>query len=756
MPAPSSVRSIDPWLWRLFLIAVGVRIVYFLFFLNSPFAVLQLTDQAYYRNWGIAISHGDLLGNQAYEQGPAYAWWLGLLYTLGFSDTAVIVLQLFLGATLAALIYSSAIRLKLKPAAAIAAGVMTALYGPLMYHEAMIMKSWLSPLCTSLVLTGTLHFIGSKKVRWLWLTGIAIGIVSLSRENHLLMIFPVIACLWLWRKDYAPVASWKAMAIPVVALCLTIAPATIRNYLVAHEFVLVTAGGGEVMYMAHGPYAKANYNPPPFIRPNPYFEHEDFRKEAARQTGRPLSRSESSRYWSNEATKTITSDPLNAASLTFWKGFNLVNNFEVPDNQNFLITRDHIPLLYVLPRFSWYFGLAIFGLWLARRDWRMHILPVGLILVHVVTILIFYNFDRFRIGLVPVMTIYAGSGLIALYEYWKEFRSTENTETRPAFRRRLIAGIVIVTLGTVISLLPPHDVNASFYRGLAQESAQLEEMARVGEARDLARDAVDNFPQQPQGWLMLAQTEYTLSQFEEAKRAADTGIALSPSEQELLALLDVKVDALIGLRETEEAEEVLKSTINEYPNHLSAYVKLATLQVEKYETKAAIDTLDRALARNDRNTGLWFNRGNIAALHCFSPKLYGEANAATMCAMAEESFRRAVELNPKDARILVKLTDYQLRSGDIEAALDSLQQGIELRPDAKEYAPLFPEALRQMGARFSEEEQQRFLAIVKEFYEQMAASRDPELAPELIDRLLPVARELKLDSLAADLQKIQE
>ncbi|MCA9038956.1 MAG: glycosyltransferase family 39 protein [Planctomycetaceae bacterium] len=753
MTSPSpSVRQIDPWFWRLFLIAVGVRIVYLFFFLNSPYAVLQLTDQAYYRNWGIAIAGGDFLGEAAFEQGPFYAYFLGLLYTVGFSDTMVIALQMLLGATIAPLIYSCAQKLNIKPAAAIIAGLLTACYGPLIYHEAMIMKSWLSPLCTTCALWGTLNFIETKKSSWLWLTGVVIGIVSLVRENHLLLILPVLLFLFVQRTKCAPLPFWKAAVIPVLGMGLMIFPATLRNYLVANEFVLVTSGGGEVLYMAHGPYAKANYNPPPFIRPNPYFEHEDFRKEAARQTGKQMTRSESSRYWSDQAKQTILSDPARTLSLTFWKGYNLVNNFEVPDNQIFLVTRSFIPLLYVLPRFAWIFGFALGGLWQVRREWRIHLLPVGLIFVHVITILIFYNFGRFRIGLTPLLMLYASWGMVNLYEEWKGLNPVSAEVNLPRNRIRFVTGLIVTAVGTLISFLPAHDVNASFYRGLDQQAAYLKESAQLGARREQARQNVTAQPETPEAWLQLAQLEYTLSQFEEANQATDAGLKMAPFRTDLL---DVKADALIGLRRTEAAAALLEKTIEEHPEHLPAYVKLATLKADDYDTVGAIEILDEALKHDKENVTLWFNRGNIAALHCFNKSLYGESESAQMCETAASSLERARELSPQDGRVLHKLSDYYLRQHELEKSLDALAAGVATHPEPKAYQGLIPEILRQAGSELSERQRRQFLQIVDQFVQQLADSPNPELATELIERLVSITRELKLSTFEQELLQSQ-
>ncbi|MEZ6048083.1 MAG: glycosyltransferase family 39 protein [Planctomycetaceae bacterium] len=720
--------------------------IYFFFFLQSPYAVLQLTDQAYYRNWGIAISHGDLLGTHAFEQGPFYAYLLGLFYSIGLSDKVIIVIQMLLGATLAPLIYSSALKLQLKPAVAIIAGLLTACYGPLVYHEAMIMKSWLSPLCTTLALWATLNFLSTQKLRWLALTGISTGIVCLSRENHLLMLFPVVVFLYLNRVQYAPIPLWKAVSLPVVCTALIHTAGHDQKLHRAHEFVLVTSGGGEVLYMAHGPFAQANYNPPPFIRPNPYYEHEDFRKEAARRNNQQMTRSESSKYWSSEAVAQIKSDPLRAMQLTFWKGFNLINNYEVPDNQNFLVTQTFIPLLYLLPRFAWLLGFALLGLVMVRDQLKLHLLPIGLILVHVVTILIFYNFDRFRIGLTPILAIYAGLGLFTLYSGWR------SKDFAHLSKRGLIYASLLVATGSVISLLPPHGVSLSGALDTEVLSENLQEMSQMGAYRAEAERLVANHPDDVAGWVMLAKAQYTLSQFEEANLAADKGLKISAAHPELL---EVKADALTGLRRTEEAISMLNELISKHPDYLSAYVRLAVLQREDYETVAAINTLDLALEREPRNASLWFNKGNIAALHCFNSSLYGEDQHEQMCEEAEQAFEKALQLDPQNGQIQLKVTDYYLRTGDTEKTLNTLTTGMKTHPELDDYQGVLLEVLRQQGTSYTAEQQQQLASACNVYLTTMLKGPMQGLTREFLQEILQICQEHKITTLATELQQFQ-
>jgi hypothetical protein len=111
--------------------------------------------------------------------------------------------------------------------------------------------------------------------------------------------------LWVWRKSSAAGARVTGRLAHLACLAgsflLVLTPSAARNYLVTGELVLVTTGGGEVMYIAHGPHANGYWNPGLSHRATPWTEHKVFHEEAERRAGRPLTRGESSRFWYGEA-----------------------------------------------------------------------------------------------------------------------------------------------------------------------------------------------------------------------------------------------------------------------------------------------------------------------------------------------------------------------------------------------------------------------------------------------------------------------
>ena len=74
---------------------------------------------------------------------------------------------------------------------------------------------------------------------WVALTGLLTGLATLTHENGLVVLLPLLAAVWLLRPRW----SWRALAAPALLLgvsALTILPWTIRNAVVLHSFIPVS------------------------------------------------------------------------------------------------------------------------------------------------------------------------------------------------------------------------------------------------------------------------------------------------------------------------------------------------------------------------------------------------------------------------------------------------------------------------------------------------------------------------------------
>ncbi len=177
--------------------------------------------------------------------GPVYPVFLAAVYrTLGRSATAVAIVQALAGAAtavLAALIGSWFSR-----RVAVISGVLTALCPALIaYTGAMLTETMLA-----LLLVVVVYLVAAVQrrpsVASAAIAGLALGVTTLLRPECVLLVPPAVIAAW-W-----PGGSRRAVAALAVAVVagMTIGVWTVRNYRVFHRPILVTAVGGEALWIS--------------------------------------------------------------------------------------------------------------------------------------------------------------------------------------------------------------------------------------------------------------------------------------------------------------------------------------------------------------------------------------------------------------------------------------------------------------------------------------------------------------------------
>lgn len=469
------------------LAALGARLFYLKQLSETPLFIQLRLDPLYYVEWARRIAGGDWLsGSQVFEQSPLYAYVLAGIFRLaGDGLMAPRLTQAVLGSLTCLLVYETA-RRTMGRSAALAAGLLGALYAPGIFYDGMIMKTGWAVFLTAAMALALVSSEGSRR-SLLLASGLLLGLASLVRDN-LILLAPLLA-LWLAAdarlrgrmtagglRESASRIAWLAAGV-----ILAIAPVTARNVAVSGEWVLTTSGGGEVFYIGNNPDADGRYSPPPFVRATSGLEHEDFRAEAARRLGRPLSRTEASRYWLGQGLRWIRENPRQYAVLLARKLLIFVNGYELPDNQNFDHHRRLVPALRGLPTWTFLFPLASAGFVLTLSAWR-DLLPLYVVGGgYLATVLMFFNFARFRMPLVPVLLVFAGAALARL----------PGLLSRPLRPGRIGATAVAAGAALVLALAPAG--GDALHRGQSESdlAAVMARAGRMEEAAALSRSGME-------------------------------------------------------------------------------------------------------------------------------------------------------------------------------------------------------------------------------------------------------------------------
>ena len=480
-------RLFDFWAAAaVFFCGLGARLLYVLSLRETPLFNGISLDPAYYIAWASRIAAGDWLsGTRVFEQSPLYAYILAGIFSQAGEDLLTVrLVQCAAGAVSSLLVFMITRKLFGRPAGLVA-GLLAGFYAPAVFYDGMIMKTGFAVLLTAAMTAALVHSDASRR-GLIFTGGLFLGLAALIRDN-LILLAPLLA-FWLVVDLFLPPSikfgrgreAAARVSILAAGVLLAILPVTARNVIVAGEFVLLRSGGGENFYIGNNPDADGKYSPPPFIRATSGLESEDFRVEAQKRLGRGLTRKEVSAYWLGESMAWIKENPGDWLRLTGRKLLIFLNGYELPDNQNFYHHRLLVPMLGYLPTWTLIFPLAASGFFLSLRAWRQ-LLPLYVIAAgYTATILLFFNFARFRMPLLPIALAFAAEGIIEIPALLR--RSNWSWAAPPA----LLAGAG----AAAIALAPMH--NDALHRGqaAAQLSALMFESGRISESRAASEEGI--------------------------------------------------------------------------------------------------------------------------------------------------------------------------------------------------------------------------------------------------------------------------
>ena len=565
-------------------VALGVRLLYLIEIRASPWFDFLHLDPRYYYDWGLRIAGGDWLGKEVFEQSPLYPYLLGIYFILFGHDLLLLrLIQFALGAGTAVLTCLLGRKL-FGRTAGLVAGLGAALYAPFLFYEGQVMKEFLTPLFSVAALL--LIYRGRESAKGsfpsLALAGLCIGLGTLVRDNFLILL-PLLALYLLLSPGITiPGARLRLLhaATLVAGALIALLPVAWRNHHVASEWVLTTSGGGEVFYIGNGPFANGAYLPPPWVRSNPRYEHEDFRRRAKEITGRELSRGEASRFWYREGWKAIADDPVRWVRLLFRKALLFLNDHELPDNYSFYSFRRFSSTLTLLPTFAFVFSLAVPGAIVSSKRWR-ELLPLILAGAgYMGSVMLFFNFARFRLPFIPILLVFAGAGAVEIARALSVLRSRILRPDRAAGRA---IGLVAVAVALFISVHVDLSSNAEEpFQDRLHLGAAYKIAGKYPEAEEVLRATVRDAEALlvKHGWSPGAGPVPGGITFQLALHAAHRDLA----------------GVLLAEKHPEQAIAELQAAIPLDPNDAELFQTLGGAYRETGDTKAARQAYERGLA----------------------------------------------------------------------------------------------------------------------------------------------------------------
>ncbi len=526
---------------------------------GDPFVATPILDSAAYDSWGMEIATKSFWGDRVFYQDPLYPYMLGIFYKLfGHHLAAVKVIQALV-ATVGLWMLFEAGRRTMGYAAALGALALAALYQTTAFYDVMLLKEFLGPFFIEAAL-----LCAAMNGRWWAGAGLSLGLAALVRGN-LLAVIPLVIILLCARKE------WRSAGLVAAGAAFAILPCAIRNYAVSRELVLTTAQGGQNFYIGNNETNwTGRYVPPPFMRPSPLYEESDFRTEAQRRSGRPLTSAQASSSWWGEAFGAIGKEPGSFAAATGRRTMLLLNAVEVPDNFSIPFMRRYSWALFLPPMG---FGLilaplAAGGIYLAWIERKKHALLFVVLAGTLVPLAFFFVFDRYRLPVLPALWLFGGYGMARYVELRsKGFVAINRTAVAVAAAMLVIAHLPIVSVDFAVP-----------WRNLAKYHLDRNETASAVEAAQHMLDA------KPELWKDVTSVALMAACYEGAGKRGD---ALAAWKRSAEATQAVEAWGNVGR---------LYASMGDWAKAVDAYAKALPLyRVERAEAMAKQNQLWEAV-----------------------------------------------------------------------------------------------------------------------------------------------------------------
>lgn len=407
--------------WRWWLVCVGVlalalRAGYLAELDGHPLFAVFLGDGEYYDAWALGVAGGDWFGTDVFYQAPLYPYFLAILYAIfGHSLMAVRVTQCVLGAASCVLLMQATRRFA-GERAGVAAGILLAAYAPAVFFDGLIQKASVDLFLVTLLLALCGQFLVRRHWAWLAGAGVALGALTLNRENARLLV-PIIAGWILLAFRSSPVGrrlTWAGAF--VLAGALVVVPVGLRNRAIGGEFLISTSQLGPNLYIGNHAGASGSYDPLLPGRANASVERTDATWLAERAAGRTLTPGEVSDYWVGQALAFLRDHPLDWLALVGRKLLLTINADEISDSESIEAYALGSRILRSLRwlDFGMLLAVGILGACVTRERWPAIGLIAASAVAFALSVAIFFVFDRYRYPLVPFVLVFAGAGIARL------------------------------------------------------------------------------------------------------------------------------------------------------------------------------------------------------------------------------------------------------------------------------------------------------------------------------------------------------
>ena len=408
--------SSDSWaVVGIFFLALVVRLVYLYESSDNPTFSSPVVDSMTYHRLARNLADGGQLATNYFWQGWLYPLFLAGLYFL--SDNSIIVakvVQMAVGGVTCALVYLLGRRI-FNRRVGFGAGVMVAVYGPLIFFEGELLATgWAAFWSAALVLL-FLETIAKKNIAMCFLLGLC-GALSILTRATFLPFFGVCYVFLLYR-FYGSSGGFRRMGMALVsglAGFLVIAfPGAWLSWRFGGHFGLMPYSGGVNIYVGNNPdYCET-------VTARPGWEWQRITNIPTRE-GLQGDVWAGDRYFKQKVLDYARAEPLEFFGRLASKTLGFFSSREIGRNVDIYLFGKWSQFIHFSVWKQWGFGfpfgvllpLTAVGMVYCRRELSA---PVALFLfLYSLAIILVFVAARYRVVIVPVMSVYASAGLGAL------------------------------------------------------------------------------------------------------------------------------------------------------------------------------------------------------------------------------------------------------------------------------------------------------------------------------------------------------
>jgi tetratricopeptide (TPR) repeat protein len=479
-------------------LSMTVRIFYISDYRHTDaYLPLPSSDSYHYFLWGKDIAGGESWGSKAFMKWPLYAYFLGFLFRF-FGENIYLVywLQFTLGTLSCILVYMIG-RIIFNRAVGLLAALFCLGYGIFLFYDGLLIYTTLSIFLNLFLFLFFLYVQNSPSKTNLFLLGIFLGICTLTQSN--VIIFGFLGVFWIfWQnRPNLPKLALSFFSF-LLGLFLIIGAVTLRNYLVEKDFILISGHLGVNFYIGNNPEAGGLFFTPTDLTPAQEGMFRDAKVIAQATRGREMKASEVSKFWFNKSLEFIKENPSAFLRLMGKKIFFLFSPKEQNHDAEYFLVFDKIRIFrFLFLDLSLIMPLFVLGLLINLRRFKNSAFLYLVLFSFSLSIVMFFVTTRYRVSMVPFMSIFAASAVFSGWEALtlkKHFRFFKLSISFIAiflfFQYSSFAGKIFLRNADNVSQYFHY-----FYKGMAHSrsadyASAIEELKKAYELYPSRRDAV--------------------------------------------------------------------------------------------------------------------------------------------------------------------------------------------------------------------------------------------------------------------------